>query len=235
MCLESKTFITYISHVLTNRRLLRDGTFSDMTVVCKDRTWKCHRNYLCVRCPFFNAACNGDFKVGIAINKKKTLLTQRPQEAKTQIVNLDEDDPEGVDVLLEYLYTLTEPTVNKAADKKHVRAEQAFIMGDKYGLGQLKTFGREKLYEGIQDDFRYWDKKTAAQKMEMVARLEKIWSWQQLGSAAIRDLCLKKLGTMSDSMLEDDRFMDLVWRQRVFGTAFMKYIFSLERKANKYC
>lgn len=46
-----------------SRRLLRKPEYSDLTITCGDRTWKCHRAILCQRCDFFRVACGGEFEV----------------------------------------------------------------------------------------------------------------------------------------------------------------------------
>jgi len=51
------------ARLLTSHSMFRNGEFADMTISCKGRTWKGHRNVLCARCPFFKAACTSGFKV----------------------------------------------------------------------------------------------------------------------------------------------------------------------------
>lgn len=140
------------------------------------------------------------------------------------MVKLDGDPIEGVEVLLEYLYTLGPPDFNKVAGESYIRAEYAYTLGDKYGLRQLQTFGREKLYEAIKDDVKGWEKKNKTEKQQMIELIEKIWSWKQKDFISMRELCVQRLSMMSVSMLEDEGFIDLVYGNRKLGTAWMKHL-----------
>lgn len=42
---------------------LEDGKFSDLTIVCGDRTFKAHRIVVCAQSEFFDVACSSLFKV----------------------------------------------------------------------------------------------------------------------------------------------------------------------------
>lgn len=70
-------------------------------------------------------------------------------------------------MFLEYLYTLVNPDVNKVPGQNNLRAEYAFVLGDKYGLNQLHDFGREKLIQGLNRDFTAWSGQSDAKKEQM--------------------------------------------------------------------
>lgn len=42
------------------------GRFTDVTIVCGDREFKCHKMVLCTQSKFFEAACFNGFKVCLA-------------------------------------------------------------------------------------------------------------------------------------------------------------------------
>ncbi|KAL2277930.1 hypothetical protein FJTKL_15060 [Diaporthe vaccinii] len=67
--------------------LLSSGNFSDVEVVCGNRSWKCHGAILVPRCLWFRKALMGHFK-----------------EANTRQVTLVEEDPICVDLVLKYIY-----------------------------------------------------------------------------------------------------------------------------------
>ncbi|KAL1310724.1 hypothetical protein AAFC00_000979 [Neodothiora populina] len=65
------------------------GKYSDLTVRCHSRQWAVHRAILCSRSSFFDGACSNQFL-----------------EAKTGVIELDEDDEEAVEHMIHYFYHL---------------------------------------------------------------------------------------------------------------------------------
>ncbi len=68
--------------------------------------FKVHKVILGSRSFFFAAACWGDFKVGRGMNFPQNMLNLSMQEAKSNIINLPDENPELVKKMLEYLYAL---------------------------------------------------------------------------------------------------------------------------------
>ncbi|KAK4208484.1 BTB/POZ protein [Rhypophila decipiens] len=68
----------------------KSGQFSDCKVKCGDRVWNLHKFVLCSRSSFFKAAFTGGL-----------------QECHTSETTLQEQDPDRVHVMLEYIYSGT--------------------------------------------------------------------------------------------------------------------------------
>ncbi|KAF2770711.1 hypothetical protein EJ03DRAFT_373569 [Teratosphaeria nubilosa] len=68
-------------------KLWKTGDYSDLTIRCGSREWKVHKAVLCTQCEFFEAACNGRFK-----------------EAGTNTIEMHEDDPQAIELMLLALY-----------------------------------------------------------------------------------------------------------------------------------
>nr|OQO30860.1 hypothetical protein B0A51_01483 [Rachicladosporium sp. CCFEE 5018] len=66
---------------------LNDGRYSDLTINTQGRGWKVHKVIVCTACEFFEKACDGNFK-----------------EAAEGVINLPDDDPDAVQVMLEFFY-----------------------------------------------------------------------------------------------------------------------------------
>ncbi|KAI9737356.1 MAG: hypothetical protein M1834_009510 [Cirrosporium novae-zelandiae] len=69
--------------------IMKSAKYSDLTISCGGKEFPVHRAIVCPRSPFFAAACDGEFL-----------------EAKLQRISLPEDDPEIVECVISYLYTL---------------------------------------------------------------------------------------------------------------------------------
>ncbi|GKU04926.1 hypothetical protein FLAG1_07662 [Fusarium langsethiae] len=69
-------------------KLLRTGVYSDLTITCGTDKYAVHKAIVCSRSSFFAAACDGELK-----------------EAKTGEIDLPEDDPVAVKMMIRYLYT----------------------------------------------------------------------------------------------------------------------------------
>ncbi|XMA13707.1 hypothetical protein WAI453_006498 [Rhynchosporium graminicola] len=65
-----------------------NDTYSDLTIKCRDRSWKVHRVIVCSQSNVLHAACMAGFK-----------------EAHTGVIDLDNDEPVSVEIMLKYFYT----------------------------------------------------------------------------------------------------------------------------------
>ncbi|KAG4292324.1 hypothetical protein FPRO06_13577 [Fusarium proliferatum] len=78
-------------HAADQRRalgnLLKTGDYSDLVIVCGQARHKVHKAVICPRSDFFKAACGSGFK-----------------EAQTGEIELPDDDPFAVSMMIEYLY-----------------------------------------------------------------------------------------------------------------------------------
>ncbi|KAJ0124218.1 Uncharacterized protein HZ326_31364, partial [Fusarium oxysporum f. sp. albedinis] len=67
--------------------LLKTGDYSDLVISCGKDQYRVHKAIICPRSDFLKAACDGEFK-----------------EAQTGTIDLPDDDPVAVHMMIEYLY-----------------------------------------------------------------------------------------------------------------------------------
>ncbi|CEI62390.1 unnamed protein product [Fusarium venenatum] len=78
---------SYDEHDESLSKLLDTGAYSDLTITCGTDTHAVHKAIVCTRSPFFAAACDGESK-----------------KAKTGIIDLPDDDPVAVKMVIRYFY-----------------------------------------------------------------------------------------------------------------------------------
>ncbi|KAL1845947.1 hypothetical protein VTK73DRAFT_389 [Phialemonium thermophilum] len=105
--------------------LYEDKTYSDLTITNGGQEYHVHRAIVCPRSSFFRAACNGSFKVSRCKRAEPKvwmgfmppftqLTTSGQQEARTGVIDLPDDNPAAVEVMVHYFYHLDYPAVPAA-------------------------------------------------------------------------------------------------------------------------
>ncbi|KAK8176668.1 hypothetical protein BC567DRAFT_209548 [Phyllosticta citribraziliensis] len=83
--------------------------YTDLTIRCQDKEFYVHKLVVCLFSAFFAKACKPDspFKVSLEINAESTgsAYIAASQEARTGIIELHEDDPADVKLLLDSFYS----------------------------------------------------------------------------------------------------------------------------------
>ncbi|OBT81823.1 hypothetical protein VE02_09157 [Pseudogymnoascus sp. 03VT05] len=67
---------------------LMTGAFSNLTIICGDKTWNAYRLVVCTKSSFFRQACAGNF-----------------QEAVSGVINLEDENPLAVKLMVDFLYS----------------------------------------------------------------------------------------------------------------------------------
>ncbi|KAI8627889.1 BTB/POZ protein [Xylariaceae sp. FL1651] len=118
-----------------DKELLDTGLFSDVTVTCGDSEWKLHRAILSTRSDWFRAALCGNF-----------------DEAESRIINLHEQNPDIVRILIEWIYIRdrSEPDKAMAYGNEIGRLENSIELlraADFFCLSDLRLICEEHIQE----------------------------------------------------------------------------------------
>jgi len=108
--------------LLTEQLELLESNCGDFTVICGGRSWKVHSYIVAPRCNFFAAAAKW----------------KKEQEEKT--IDMTDDDPYAVDILLRYIYTRDSELVGLTAPFTENPAQtmaKIAIVADKYDQPDL--------------------------------------------------------------------------------------------------
>jgi hypothetical protein len=92
--------------------LLENNPNSDFIIRCENREWKVNKCFLEARSEFFNAAVNGSFK-----------------EAQEGVLILNEEEPETVQRLLDFIYCGDYHEPNEITSSSNVRSRYCAACG----------------------------------------------------------------------------------------------------------
>jgi len=111
--------------------MVEENKNPDLIITCGERKWHVHKHIMSKKSPFFDAACNGQFK-----------------ESEERIVPLDVDEPAVIEAMLKYIY------VSKYSDEGASNLQEAieplvfnmcmYIIADKYNIYSLTALATEK-------------------------------------------------------------------------------------------
>ncbi|KAI1501422.1 BTB/POZ protein [Biscogniauxia marginata] len=132
------------------KRLYSSREYSDLTISCDGRDHQVHKAIVCPRSEFFAAACRGAF-----------------EEERKATINLPDDDPQLVDIMVQYLYHLDYNTpspagrANKPSHAKLTRKYReltsdlvthvmVYALAKKYDIRGLKSLAIQKFEAAVE-------------------------------------------------------------------------------------
>ncbi|KAK5121820.1 hypothetical protein LTR85_004695 [Meristemomyces frigidus] len=110
--------------------LFNSKRFSDLAVRCGDYDWPAHKSVLCTQSEYFAKACEGEFKV----------------RSTNNTIELHDDDPDAVEAMLRFFYTLDYSDLPKSRDSvcSAVFNVRVFTLAEKYLLVHLREHAAAK-------------------------------------------------------------------------------------------
>ncbi|KAK3636862.1 hypothetical protein LTR56_013973 [Elasticomyces elasticus] len=111
------------------KEILSGGLFSDLVVICGNKSFNVHKNVLHAMSPVFRKMLTGEFK-----------------EAKQGSITLEHDEPDIIASMLHFFYNaeiLSAATAATAADQDTIKAEGSYMVkvyaiADKYDVPSLR-------------------------------------------------------------------------------------------------
>ncbi|QDS69510.1 hypothetical protein FKW77_007081 [Venturia effusa] len=141
--------------------LLDSGEYSDMSVTCKQKTFKVHKAVVCTRSRFFrNAMKNGTFKVSDEGNlHPSTLLLHflrqsNETESETGKIDLSDDDPLAVEAVLRFVYQGSYSALAKDKEDAMVLHTRVYNLADMYDIKNLKAVAASEFKKLANKNFK---------------------------------------------------------------------------------
>jgi len=110
--------------------LFRNNDFADVIITCRNKKFKCHRNILASRSPFFKAMFSSSVK------------EEKYGRVSVEMKNMD---PQVLENLLQYIYTCEAVNIDSLA-------KELFLAAEEYQIEKLKELCEVKLCSNIDAD-----------------------------------------------------------------------------------
>ena len=133
------------------------------------------------------------------------------------MIHLHDDNPQRVEQMLEYLYTLQVPHLARVS-----QAQSAYIIADKYGLQALKDASCEVMCAKVDQDCHNFHSMASDDKAELLSIVGQIWSWKFSDTVKFHEAILRGFITSASVTMVDKQFQDFMWEHKPFGILFMR-------------
>jgi hypothetical protein len=131
------------------------GTLSDLTIHCGGQQFPVHKLLLYTQSSYFRKLFSGPWKVWSATRQfSYILLTIQSQDSNSTILELPDDDPDALLVLIRYFYknTLFTGFASSSVPRPQEKTGSAFLIyvyaiADKYDAPALRSLVVQRLEE----------------------------------------------------------------------------------------
>lgn len=142
------------------------------------------------------------------------------------MIELKEDDPEAIDVLLVYLYTLELPNFH-TPQYLHGNGCQTmtnvFLVADKYDIKELRKASKAWLLtNNIGNHLHAIDAWSSAYQRSLIRMVEDIWTWEIHDAKDFQGPVITSLLRTSATIVEKKPFQALLDSNKDFRMAFIR-------------
>lgn len=201
------------------KRIMLSNEHSDITIFCGDYHHRVHRAIISAQSEVLAAMCNANFVVRTTTRKYVLKIANKQQEGKTGQINLPDDDPEAINIMVQELYGQsyknTRPNLEDYGDDRALMNLSVYACADKYNIHSLRMCAEE--------EFKAWASRS--QRTESWAHVvEKVWEGNEF--SGLYDIIEKQIADDIDRMLQHDwlSFIDNGMKLGRFSATFLQHI-----------
>jgi speckle-type POZ protein len=182
---------------------LSSSAFSDLTLICGGKVFKVHKVVLCTQSEVFRKLLDGNFKVHsltVRLFTTVAINTKMSQENGAKFVNLPDDEPRVLEVLIHYMYHFDLDTTSRPKTSGlWTFLVHVYALADKYDLPPLRSLVAQRL-DDVCDPTTSIDEFVAVLRVVDACTAERtLW-----------DIMVPNVSTNLALLLKDQSFEELV-------------------------
>lgn len=139
------------------------------------------------------------------------------QEADSKTIDLKDDHPDGVALMLEYLYILELPSLSTVTISK-----QVFEVGDKYRLTERGEHARQRLIDLLLCTCSVWPKHSKEENKQLLKLIGGICRSTYRDACYFRSAILSGVLAVSSHVIEDEQMQGFMRRNYDFCLQFVR-------------
>jgi len=191
--------------------LMDSGKYSDLTIKCGDQEFRVHRAIVCSRSKPLAAMVDGNWK-----------------ESEIGVIELNEDPPEMVKKMIQFLYTLQyddnrgntlEHDVPSESHKENPETAEGplltnahlFVLGDIYDIHGLREYARSRYEEIVKDR---WNNEFFSQSIHLV--------YEKCTEESLKGVMVQTAQENIGVLLEREEFLQLLTTFADFGSSLLQ-------------
>ncbi|CAG8950511.1 hypothetical protein HYFRA_00007008 [Hymenoscyphus fraxineus] len=204
---ESTNLLDFLSS------LRNDSKYTDLEIQCQGRVFKVHKAIVCGQVEFFASCANLPFQVSGSLYISSSCGTSF--ESQTGIIKLDDDIPEIVGYLIEFLYTekykvldgfdgvrRSDPKFPASTNSELLVHSRVYTIADKFLIPNLKKLAAER--------FEIELKKINANNLEVFTPvLRDVFEGSGPDDMQLKDMCTAMAARLYSDLASNEGFVSL--------------------------
>lgn len=144
---------------------------------------------------------------------------------ETGEIHLDEDDPEAVEQMLLFLYTLSTENLDRAVEGTILQGVEMFKIADKYNVSEMKTWAQEKIESKI------WQTECHRDLSDFSDLISELYQMNQSGSERLRAHAVAMAAFYGKKRIKREGFRKVIEEHPKFALEFAERLVEMVGEA----